>query len=77
MSINYSRSESLYIGFVRASGFLSGLIEWFGAGSFSHVTTLVPSNHQYVIDARSDRQAGVSPGVQMRPLSYLQQWTVV
>lgn len=69
--------ECLHIGFVRASGFSSRVIEWFGSGFFSHVTTRQPSNPLCVIDARSDTVEGVPPGVRVRPIHYLKDYEVV
>jgi len=57
-------SEGVTVGFCRGGGIFSRAIEWFGAGYYSHVTTLLP-DRQYVIDAR------LNGGVARRPLSYL------
>lgn len=61
----------IVVGFVRGNGPLSRVIGWFGAGYYSHVTTLWCERTNVVIDARLDRIYGVPPGVQMRPLHYL------
>ena len=57
------------VGFCRARGIASRLIEWFGASYYSHVTTLC-LDRQNVIDAR------LNGGVRRRPLSYLVKETI-
>ena len=52
------------LGFCRSNGFFSRAIEWFGAGGYSHVTSLLP-DHLHVIDAR------LHGGVAKRPVGYL------
>ncbi len=57
------------VGFCRGRGVFSHLIGWFGAGYYSHVTTLLP-DQRTVIDAR------LRGGVARRPASYLASETV-
>ncbi len=57
------------IGFCRSRSVPSRLIEWFGAGHYSHVTTLMPDRVS-VIDAR------LHGGVKRRPVSYLKNTRV-
>jgi hypothetical protein len=52
------------LGFCRSRGIFSRAIEWFGAGGYSHVTSLLP-DREHVIDAR------LNGGVQKRNVGYL------
>lgn len=46
----------------------SDLIEWFSAGNYSHVDSVLADGR--LLGARSDVCAGVSAGVQIRPANY-------
>ena len=61
--------DVIRIGFCRARGIFSRAIEWFGAGYFSHVTTLLPGSKN-VIDSR------LHGGVRIRPISSLESDTI-
>lgn len=61
--------------FVREHGFLSNLIAWFSAGTFSHVDTVLPNGA--LLGARNDCIGGKPPGVQIRPPYYMNAATKV
>src|SRR5487761_1504425 len=78
----------LHIAFLRAHGFLSRAIEWFGGDYYSHSAIRLPSDPAHVIDARADEivvpvlgHAGeyrrIAPGVKRRPVEYLTQGGLV
>src|SRR5689334_19127873 len=61
------------LSFVAAQAFSSRLIEWFGAGGWSHVDNVLPDGR--LLGARSDRirlKSGevIPAGVQTRPADY-------
>jgi len=69
-------TSDLIVGHCRGRDILSRTIGWFGGGYFSHSTTLLPCRC-HVIDARSDKVAGIKEGVRIRPVSYLAKYEVV
>jgi hypothetical protein len=66
---------SLIVGFCRGSNCASKTIGWFGGSYYTHTTTLMPGGKD-VLDARSDTVNGIAPGVQLRPVSYLEPESV-
>lgn len=58
----------LTVGYVKSGNIASKVIEWWGAGGWSHATTLIAPG--WVIDAR------LQGGVARRPVSYLKGFTV-
>lgn len=67
--------SSVRLSFVAARAFSSRLIEWFGAGGWSHVDNVLPNGR--LLGARSDwvKVDGrpYPPGVQIRPPDY-ERW---
>lgn len=60
--------------FVEGSGLGAGLIRWYDHGQYSHVDTVLPDGT--LLGARDDTIAGIPPGVQIRPASYVAGETV-
>lgn len=54
--------------FVGTRGFVSRMVEWKGAGRYSHVDLVMPNEN--LLGARSDRTGGKPSGVQVRPPNY-------
>lgn len=72
------KTDHVDVSLVAASAMSSRLIEWFGAGSFSHIDNVVPDwycrENGYklgsLLGARSDHVGGEEPGVRIRPPNY-------
>lgn len=61
-------TASIGFQFVRNSAFSSRLIEWFGAGYYSHVDCVLDNGA--LLGARDDVVSGKPPGVQIRKKDY-------
>lgn len=60
---------TIVLQFVEGTGLGSGMIKWFGHGSYSHVDAVLLDGS--LLGARSDVIDGIPAGVQIRPASYV------
>jgi hypothetical protein len=78
VTINNAKVDHVDVSLVANSGWSSKAIEWFGAGSFSHIDNVLPdwyckqNGHRLgsLLGARSDHVGGQRPGVRIRPPDY-------
>jgi len=61
--------SAIVLQFVEGTGLGSGMIRWFGHGSYSHVDAVLPDGS--LLGARSDVIDGIPAGVQIRPADYV------
>lgn len=60
---------AIVLQFVEGTGLGSGMIKWFGHGSYSHVDCVLPDGT--LLGSRSDVMSGAPAGVQIRPAGYV------